>query len=651
MPLIRSRVLFLLAGIPALAQRKEPVPYVASATYAIHEIAPGRAVRLPRPSTFSLGRLSTEERAKLGTVGAMRRVGLHRTLAGDALAKGSWIALSDGRRIWRVAIQSAQATGLRLEFTNFETGAGKVWIYTANSADGPYTGRGPYGNGEFWSATLEGDSATIEYQPENSTPGSVPFHIHRIAHRESYASDAPQTADSAASCNLDVNCYHDWLSTKASVAQIQFEETLGPEQGTFLCSGALVGTRDDSLKPYLLTAGHCIHDEPAARSLETFWAFESAGCNLGPPMSRGSVNSQNGGHLLAWNTIEQGDYSLVLLPDVPSGVVFSGWDTNDPPAGVSLTGIHHPEGSYKRISFGHLTDSVDVFVGNDFAPAGLYQLVAWDQGVTEPGSSGSPLFSGPGVLVGTLTYGPDAPGEQLCLSGAIAGYGKFSNAYRFLQPYLEDFPSSQVTPSTTNLQFTGLNHAITGNATQTVALAVASSSPVVWSARADAPWLGLSRLAGTVSSNAPARFDVSVDPNYFLTSDTYTSTITILSGAAPPVFVNVSVNMKIDKSNVMATANPNPVPQDGTSWTLTLNLQETAGAATTVTALKIDGVDYSGNIERWFGSANLSANGFLSASIHTSGLFTPVTKYFEFYGIDAGSGQSWYRLVPVTFTN
>jgi len=656
MKLRRSFLLLVFATFAAFAQRKDPAEYAAPATrdLKISVQAPSRAYALPRPAAVGLGGLSTEERGKLGTVGAMRRVGLHRILPENGLARGTWTALPDGRSIWRVAIRSDQATGMRVEFTNFAIGAGKMWIHTANSMDGPYTGRGPYGNGEFWTATVEGDSAIIEYEPENPLHrGALPFHVHRISHQEFSANDAlpPQTFDPAASCNLDVNCYSDWLTTKKSVAHIQFEETQGVEQGTFLCSGALVGTRDNSFKPYLLTAGHCIHDEPAARSLETFWAYESTGCNLGPPASRGTLNSQNGGHLLAWATIPQGDYSLVLLPNVPSGVVFAGWDTNDLNVGASLTGIHHPEGSYKRISFGHSIASFDVFVGDDFAPADLYHAVAWDDGLTEPGSSGSPLFSGPGVIVGMLTYGPAISGAQQCSTGALGGYGKFSNAYPFLQAYLEDLPSSQVTPSPANLQFTGLNHAITGNATQTVTLAVASPAGVAWSARADAPWVHISQTSGTLSATGPAKFNVSVDPKYFLTSDTFTSTITLLSGAAPPVFVNVSVNMKIDISNVTVTAAPNPVPQTGTSWALTLNLQETAGAATTLTGLKIDGVDYSANIPVWFGSANLSANGSLSGVIHTAGLFTPVTKYFEFFGKDAGSGQTWYRLVTVTFTN
>jgi hypothetical protein len=648
---LRRFVLILVFAVAALAQRKDPAAYTGPMTRESIILPPSRSHNLPRPAVFSLGALSVEERAKLGPVGPKQRIGLHRSMPGSALAAGTWTALPDGRSIWRVSVHSQQAAGVRVQFSNFNAGAGKIWVHSIASSDGPYTDRGPYGNGEFWSAMVEGESVVIEYEPFDPSSRSIPFHVHRISHIAYRPSDvAPSLpVDPAASCNLDVNCYPDWQTTKKSVAQIQFEETEGSEQGTFLCSASLVSTRDNSFKPYLLTAGHCIHDESAARSLQTFWAYQSDGCNLGPPSGRGTLNSKNGGHLLAWGTIENGDYSLVLLPDVPSGVVFSGWDPTDPDVGSPLVGIHHPMGSYKRISFGRSTDSVDVSVGQDPAPASLYHDVLWDNGIAEPGSSGSPLFSGPGVIVGMLTYGPAIPGEELCLVGGFAGYGKFSNAYQFLQAYLEDFPFSQVTPSSTNLAFNGRNHSITGSASQNVTLTVQSASTVSWSVRADAPWIHLSQTSGSVSSSSPVQFTVTVDPKYFVTADTYTSTITLLSGAAPPVFINVSVTMAIDISNVTVSAVPNPVPQDSNTWTLTLNLAESAGASTTVTGLKIDGTDYSSSIPAFFGSANLPANGTLAGTIHTSGLYAPVTKFFEFFGRDNGSGQTWYRQLTVTF--
>lgn len=620
-------------------------------------------MNLGKPRSLALGGLSAAERAKIGAVGMKQRIGVHRPIGDGSLEGGTWSALNGGGRVWRMEIQSDAATGLRVEFSNFSIGNGKVWVHSAATVDGPYTGRGPWGNGEFWSGSVTGDSAVIEYQPAGGIAGggivnnAPPFHVHRIAHEVFNGAgaitplDYQTNPDPAADCNLDVNCYADWLNTKKSVAHIQFEETQGPEQGTFLCSGSLVSTRDNSFKPYLLTAGHCIHDEDAARSLETFWGYESLGCNLGPPASRGTLNSQNGGHLLGWATIQKGDYSLVLLPDVPVGVVFSGWDPQDPDIGTPLVGIHHPTGGYKRISFGHTVPSVDLFVDNDFAPSGYYHDVLYDVGITQPGSSGSPLFSSPGVVVGMLTYGPAASPDVLCAGGDFGGYAKFSNAYAALQVYFENLPFSEVRPSATDVNFTGLNHVITGSATQAITLTTQATSAVTFSLQTDVPWITLSPTSGKVSASSPAKIQVTVNPSYFLTTDTFTAPITVLAGAAPPVYVNVNVKNTINTSNVLAAAIPATVTQSGNTWTLTLVLQEANGTATTLTQMKIDGVDYTASIPAFFGTNQLGAHGLISATVHTSGLVTPVTKFFEFFGRDTLSGATWYRLLAVTFTD
>jgi hypothetical protein len=652
--------------------RKAPATYAGSGVKQLEpqSLPPSRSHTLARPATLGLGALSAEERSRLGAVGPKRRIGVHRELPESALERGTWATLPDGRSIWRLAIRSDAAAGLRVHFSGFSVGGGKLWVHSSNSVDGPYTGDGPYGNGDFWTSTVEGDSVVIEY--EAASPAAVeaplPFRIRTVAHQAIRIGYEPDTSpalmlapfaassneiatapDYAASCNLDVKCYPEWQDTKRSVAHIQFEETQGPEQGTFLCSGSLVATRDNSFKPYLLTAGHCIHDEAAARSLETFWQYESNGCNLGPPANRGTLNSANGGHLLSWSDLINGDFSLVLLPNVPSGVVFAGWDTVDPTVGSPVVGIHHPAGSYKRISFGATTPSFDVSVGGDAAPAAMYTTVNYSQGITQPGSSGSPLFSGPGVVVGMLTYGPAAPGDVLCAGGDFGGYGKFSNAYVYLRDYLEDLPFSIVAPSANTLKFTGRNHTMTGNTSQTVTLTVQAAAPVAFKLQPDSPWVQLSADTGTVSKTSPFKVQVSIDPKYLIASDTYTTTIGILSGAAPPQYINIDATMKIDTSNVTASAIPNPVHESGNNWTLKLHLQESAGTATTLTHLKIDGVDYTGKITKWFGTDHIDASAAIDGVISTTGLVTPVDKYFEFFGQDIASGERWYRMLVVTF--
>jgi hypothetical protein len=107
--------------------------------------------------------------------------------------------------------------------------------------------------------------------------------------------------------------------------------------------------------------------------------------------------------------------------------------------------------------------------------------------------------------------------------------------------------------------------------------------------------------------------------------------------------------MKIDTSTVTVSAIPNPVSQNGTTWSLRLHLAESNGSPTRLTGLRIDGADYSEQIAAWFGSNRVAALGALDANINTSGLVTPVDKFFEFFGRDEGSGQTWYRTLTVTF--
>ena len=646
--------------------RKDPAVFFSPAVPQpeSRELPPSRSYVLRTPGGVTLGGLTDGERSRLGRVGSKQRIGVHRELSQGALDGGAWTILPDGRSIWQLTIQSNGAEGMRVHFTEFSVGAGKVWVHSGNSVDGPYTGEGPYSNGDFWSSTIDGESLVIEYAaaPEAEAGARPPFRVRRVAHQAlgvsaavnpplvvaPFADPLPgRVIDFAASCNLDVKCYPEWQDSKRSVAHLQFEETQGEEKGTFLCSGSLLATRDDSFKPYLLTAGHCIHDEAAARSLQTFWSYESSGCNQGPPSGRGQ--SVSGGHLLAWGDIQHGDYSLVLLPSVPSGALFAGWDAGELDLQTPVTGIHHPMGSYKRISFGKTLPSIDVIVGNDPAPGEFYTIVGYTNGITQPGSSGSPLFDGPAIIAGMLTYGPALPGEELCQSGDIGGYGKFSNAYVYLRDYLEDFPYTIVTPSTNSLAFTGLNHAITGATVQTVTLTVQTSSAVSFKVSPDAAWLHVSAFSGTVSASTPFKFDVSVDPRYLIKSDTYTTTIAILSGAAPPQFINVRVDNRIDASNVTVSAIPSPVLQSGGVWSLKLHLDEGNGTPTKLTQLKIDTVDYTSSIVSWFGTDVIDASGSIEAQISTSGLVAPIDKYFEFYGKDMASGQTWYRTLTVRF--
>src|ERR1039458_4696447 len=142
-----------LAGAQQIS-RKEP------AVYAGTERAAERAARAPArppamrlawrpPREFLLTPLSEGELIRLAEPGPRLKTGIRRALAPHALASGAWETTSEGARIWRMAIHSPAARGMRVEFDEFSVGAGNVWVHDGTSVAGPYTGRGQFDDGHL----------------------------------------------------------------------------------------------------------------------------------------------------------------------------------------------------------------------------------------------------------------------------------------------------------------------------------------------------------------------------------------------------------------------------------------------------------------------------------------------------------------------
>ena len=644
-----SRVAVCAAGLCAFSAgaqpvlRKEPAVYTGGRTSRVEVRPPGIRLGLRKPREVTLAPLSEAEVATLSGPDTRLKAGIQRKLAPHSLAAGSWEVMPGGARVWRMALRSPGSHGLRVEFDHFNAGDGRVWLHDGDNVAGPYSGKGPHDNGHFFSETVFSESAILEYEPSADRAAELqpPFEVRSIAHQRLTAMDlAASTKDPADYCELDANCYADWKSTLSSVGQITFVDG----GVAYLCSGSLVATRDNSFKPYFLTAGHCIHSEEAARSVEAYWTYQTPACGGTPPADRSSSTRSTGGaHLIASGTIDQGDYSLILLQNVPAGVTFAGWDVGDPGVTSALTAIHHPSGSWKRISFGYRAGDATLEVEDATAPAGKYFQVLMDRGRIEHGSSGSPLFSAPGVIVGSLSYGEMMEDGTVCrINPQGTGYSRFSNTYANVKDYLENLPAVLVTPDRAGLDFTIANRTATE---QTVRLTAESGSPIPYKLRADASWIRISSVMGTT----PASVTISVDPAQVPEGGQYKSTVTILSGAAPPQFINVTANVRTDQSNVVATITPSAVEQNGGQWSFQIRLLETAGVATHLTGLKFNGVDYTSSLANWFGTTKIGANGAIVAPLSGAGVFPAGDQYFEFWGADDASGLPWYRVVTVTF--
>jgi len=232
------------------------------------------------------------------------------------------------------------------------------------------------------------------------------------------------------SCNVNVNCAEgsNWQNQKRGVLRILVKQG----SALFWCSGSLINNVRQDKTPYVLTANHCGIQSSDDDYLQ--WAYyfnyESAQCQN--PLTEPAYQLITGSQMISSsdNGVEDGsDFRLVLLnQSIPEtyNAYFNGW-TRSEIIGNSGVTIHHPSGDIKKISTFSSRPVSSGFGQQNNDPSGKYWRVNWTEtpngyGVTEGGSSGSPLFDNNGLITGALTGGnascsnPEAPDY----------YGKFS---------------------------------------------------------------------------------------------------------------------------------------------------------------------------------------------------------------------------------
>ena len=117
-------------------------------------------------------------------------IGVSRAFPSDSVAQSlepegpAWTFSAAGP-VWRLRVGSRHAVGLRIHFKDFSIGEGRLWIHRdAGRAYGPYSGAGPFGDGDFWSPIISGDFLVIEYWPSHQPNHdmALPFRIAEIGH-------------------------------------------------------------------------------------------------------------------------------------------------------------------------------------------------------------------------------------------------------------------------------------------------------------------------------------------------------------------------------------------------------------------------------------------------------------------------------------
>jgi PKD repeat protein len=325
-------------------------------------------------------------------------------------SSGTWQTLANGNRLWRLKIKSAGARSLNFTFSQFYIPQGaKFWAYSEDQSmyRGAFTNENVPGNDAFAIGAVAGESVILEYLEPASVQGLGQVTISHVAHDYKDIFSVARAFGSSGSCNNNVNCPEGnaWSNQIRSVAMITLSN------GTRLCTGALINNVNQNGTPYFLTANHCM--DASSNTWVFYFNYNSPQCS---PNQDGPLNQSVAGSIVR-ATKAGSDMALLELSATPPAnynVYYSGWDRSGT-FPTSQVCIHHPSGDVKKISFDNNPPTQITYGG-----ASCWRVLNWEDGTTEPGSSGSPLFDQNQRIIGQL-YG----GTASCSSITHDNYGRF----------------------------------------------------------------------------------------------------------------------------------------------------------------------------------------------------------------------------------
>lgn len=373
-------------------------------------------------------------------LGIAERVGVFIPVDFDPERNGNWHTLVDGRLQWRIEIQVPGAKQVAAYFDEFYLShESELFIYDISRTTllGAFTKANNHESRLFATEMIAGDGLIFELITSKAGRSETYFRIADIlfGYKES---NSLKSFGTAGACNVNVNCDEgvNWQNQKRGVVKII--SRVGSQ--AFSCSGTLLNNTAYDFAPYVYTADHCARSGVTYSTTNDFnqWIFyfnyEAEQCQNPPvepkpiSMTGASLKAIVGGGSIA---AMQSDFCLVLLNEkVPTEAepYFNGWSriNQTSPRGVS---IHHPRGDIKKVST-YNTPLFSTSYPGTSTTANMYWRVIWSatangHGVTEGGSSGSPLFNEQGLVIGQLTGG-----NASCTNlNAPDYYGKFSHSW------------------------------------------------------------------------------------------------------------------------------------------------------------------------------------------------------------------------------
>lgn len=381
-------------------------------------LPPAPVARMPHVDAAAL--IAEDEAMQAGGEKGPYRFGFNHTVDLDMANSGVWNTLEDGTRLWRVGLECPEAFSINFVFGDYVVPEGaRVFVYnTTGDHLGAFTAASAGGAHAMGVMQLAGDHITIEYQEPAAVAGQGHLRITQVTHAYRDVMGLMKGLGDSGSCNNNVICPEGdpWRNEIASVAMI----TVG---GSGLCTGTLLNNCAQDGTPYFLTANHCTQGENVNTWVFRF-KWESPTCT---PTANGPTNKTVSGATLLLNNAGS-DVALLRLNSAPPAdyaVYYAGWDGSGAMPSEQ-TCIHHPSGDIKKISFDH-----DAAGQGSFGGAQCWHILGWDDGTTEPGSSGSGLWDQDHHIIGQL-FG----GQAQCSNNVNDYFGRFDVSYPLLEDWL-----------------------------------------------------------------------------------------------------------------------------------------------------------------------------------------------------------------------
>jgi len=314
------------------------------------------------------------------------------------------IAHTKNETVWVVGVTSKGALSLNAIMNPFRLPqGGYLYVYDAarKVVRGAFTNESAANSGVLPILPVPGDSMIVEchFPGENVPPGCI--EVNKVSHdfigffENAFTKD--RNYGTSGACENDLLCSSDAdhnLSAR-SVCRVLID-------GDVLCTGTLINNAGKDLKAYLLTANHCISTPAEATGSVFIFNYLSPWCN-GPDVD--TKHSISGATLLASNSLI--DFSLVELNSFPPLVFrpyLAGWNISET-AAESTYVIHHPSGDVMKVSTDDDPPVTSSYPTGALLGSGFWEVLDYETGATEVGSSGAALFGQDDLIRGTLTGG------------------------------------------------------------------------------------------------------------------------------------------------------------------------------------------------------------------------------------------------------